>query len=119
MSEERFDRIESKLEVLETGVARLQTDVTVLQTNVTVLQTNVTELRTDVTQLRHYMGVIHEDLVDRIRGSAMPEEQLRREWSSGLEGLRDETERRLRPLEVVVPQHSRDIEILKKRRARD
>jgi hypothetical protein len=44
MSEERFDRIESQLQVLET------------------------RLRTDVTELRRYMGVIHEDLVDRIRG---------------------------------------------------
>jgi hypothetical protein len=49
----------------------------------------------------------------------MPEEQLRREWTSGLGQLRDETDRRLRPLEVIVPQHSRNIEMLKKRRSRD
>jgi hypothetical protein len=102
MSEERFDRIDSRLQVLEASVDRL-----------------TAELRTDVTQLKHYMGVIHEDLVDRIRGAAMPEEQLRREWTSGLGQLRDETDRRLRPLEVIVPQHSRNIEMLKKRRSRD
>jgi chromosome segregation ATPase len=144
MSEERFDRIESTLEVLKSDVGQLRTDVTELRTDVnglkvdvkelstdvnglkadvtelrtdvTGLKTDVTGLRTDVTGLRHYMGVIHEDLIDRIRASAEPVELLRREFRSGLEQLRADTDQRLRPLEVVVTEHSKDIASLKSRR---
>jgi chromosome segregation ATPase len=145
MSGERFDRIESTLEVLKSDVKELRTDVSglksdvkelrtdvnglksdvkELRTDVNGLKTDVKELRTDmnglktdVTGLRHYMGVIHEDLIDRIRASAEPVELLRREFRSGLEQLRADTDQRLRPLEVVVAQHSKDIAGLKRRRA--
>lgn len=110
MSEERFQRLEHKLDgvvadvsslkadvsVLKTDVAELKTDVAELKTDVAVLKTDVSGLRADVSGLKtdgvsiqasiidlgHQMRVLHEDVLDRIR-AADPTEILRAEMRAG------------------------------------
>jgi hypothetical protein len=83
MSEERFNRIETKLDGVVADVAVLKTDVAVLKTDVAVLKTDVAGLKTDVCDLKAgqasmeerltaRMLMLHEDTKDTLR--AMNEE---------------------------------------------
>lgn len=94
MSEERFDRIDKQfdgldadVQILQEDVAVLKTDVAVLKTDVAVLKTDVAELKTDVRDLRRHMGVLHEEVLDRIRG-IREDDSLRREMRAGFAELR-------------------------------
>ncbi len=80
MSEERFDRIEQRVDGI---VANLD----VLKTDVAVLKTDVAGLRTDVVDLRRHMGVLHEDVVDRIKALG-EDDSLRREMRAGFAEVR-------------------------------
>jgi outer membrane murein-binding lipoprotein Lpp len=89
MSEERFDEIDRRFDRLTANVTSLQADVTNLQTDVTNLQADVTVLKTDVAglktetvDLRRHMGVLHEDVIDRIRG-IREDDSLRLEMRAG------------------------------------
>lgn len=87
MSEERFDRIDKQFDGLDADVQILQEDVAVLKTDVAVLKTDVAELKTDVRDLRRHMGVLHEEVLDRIRG-IREDDSLRREMRAGFAELR-------------------------------
>ena len=87
MSEERFDRIDKRFDGLEANVQVLQTDVAVLQADVAVLKTDVAVLKTDVRDLRRHMGVLHEEVLDRIRG-IREDDSLRREMRAGFAEMR-------------------------------
>lgn len=80
MSEERFDRVDKRLD-------GLGADVQVLQADVAVLKTDVAELKTDVRDLRRHMGVLHEEVLDRIQGIG-EDDSLRREMRAGFAELR-------------------------------
>ena len=130
MSEERFDRIEVRLDALDNGVVRLQHDVSKLQGDVVklqgdvaILQGDMTELKTDVTGLRvevrdvkHQMHVLHEEVLDRIAAIPDARESLRLEIRAGFAEIREEFNRRLDPLELTVRDHS--IEIARPKDAR-
>jgi chromosome segregation ATPase len=109
--------------VLKTDVAVLKTDVAVLKTDVAVLKTDVAELKTDVGQLktdvvglrgdvqdlktgqddlRRYIGVLHEEVLDRIQTLAFDPTPLRREFQAGIAGLREELVQRIEPLEAAL-----------------
>jgi chromosome segregation ATPase len=123
MSEVRFARIESRLDDLSQGqdelkrdVAVLKTDVAVLKTDVAVLKTDVGHLKADVTglrgdvhdlktgqeELRRHMGVLHEEVLDRIQTLAFDPTPLRREFQAGIAGLREELVQRIEPLEAAL-----------------
>jgi uncharacterized coiled-coil DUF342 family protein len=108
MSEERFERIEQRLDGLwvdmaeiKADVAELKTDVAELKTDVAGLKTDVAGLKTDVgglkgavtdlqresRDLRIHMGVLHEDLVDRIK-AIREDDSLRREMRAGFAELK-------------------------------
>ena len=82
MSEERFQRIEQKLDGVVADVAVLKTDVAVLKADVAGLKTDVGGLKTDVAALGNQMRVLHEDVIDRIRATDSTE-ILRAEMRSG------------------------------------
>ena len=56
MSDDRLDRIEAKIDALATSQTELRTDVMSLQTG--------------QTDLRRHIGVLHEEVLDRIKGLA-------------------------------------------------
>ena len=101
MSDQQFEEIRTRLgglegttgglvrdvAVLKTDVAVLKTDVAVLKTDVAVLKTDVAVLKTDVKDIRRYMGVLHEDVVDRLR-EIREDDSLRREMRAGFAELR-------------------------------
>ena len=62
MSEERFERLELKLDTVVADVAVLKTDVAVLKTDVAVLKTDVAVLKTDVAVLKTDVGVLKADV---------------------------------------------------------
>jgi len=62
MSEERWDRIESKIDALTADVGVLKTDVGVLKTDVGVLKTDVGVLKADVGVLKVDVGVLNADV---------------------------------------------------------
>jgi dipeptidyl aminopeptidase/acylaminoacyl peptidase len=129
MSEERFDRLENRVDAVAAGVAELKTDVAELKTGVAGLKTGVAELKTGVAglktdvaglktgvaglktstagletggaslrvhvqantaaiaELRRHMGMLHEDVIDRIR-ALKEDDSLRREMRAGFAELR-------------------------------
>jgi len=95
MSDAQFEEIRTRLGSLEgtTGglvrdVGVLKTDVAVLKTDVAVLKTDVTEIKVDLKDLRRHMGVLHEDVLDRIKGLG-EDDSLRREMRAGFAELRE------------------------------
>lgn len=75
MSEERFDEIDRRFD-------RLTANVTGLKTDATILKADIAELKTETVDLRRHMGVLHEDVIDRIRG-IREDDSLRQEMRAG------------------------------------
>jgi hypothetical protein len=106
MSEERFDRIEQRLDRLEAGQSDLRTD----------LNAHVGRLEGRIDDLDRHMHVLHEDVIARI--AAIPEYTgpTKAEMDQGFADLREMISRRLDPLDATVRQHTIDIERLKQAR---
>lgn len=125
VSEERFGRIEFRLDGLQRDVAGLRQDVNELRHDVTGLRQDVgvlrqdvnvlrqdvgelnvgySELRTEVRDVRRHMLVLHEEVISTIKAldPAPQIEQLRRETREQITALRDEIDHRLTPLELTV-----------------
>jgi chromosome segregation ATPase len=116
MPEERFERIDLKFTELD---QRLD----VLQAN---MDLRFTEVKTDMDrhseELRRFMGVLHEEALERIAGTR---ESATASVETSAES-KDEIGRRLDPLEALVPvvrehsatlqRHDAEIERLKRRR---
>ena len=119
MSEERFDRIEQRLDRVEAGVVKLDTrlddltgDVSRLDSRLDELSGHVSSLDSRIDDLGRHMRVLHEDTIARIAATREYTGPTREEFAE----LKDMIGRRLDPLETVVGQHSIDIERLKRRR---
>jgi chromosome segregation ATPase len=96
MSEERFNGIDNRLELLTADMKELRSDVAELKTDVAELKTDVGELKADLGELRRdvvglkvetvdvrrHMGVLHEHVIDRIRG-IREDDSLRQEMRAG------------------------------------
>jgi hypothetical protein len=95
VSEERFNRIESRLDTL-------RQDVVLLKQDVAQLKTDVAGLKTDLIGLRDHMGTLHEEVIDRIKGISVPMPVLQRMVDVSVGELREEVGRRLDPLELTV-----------------
>lgn len=106
MSEERFDRIEQRLDRLEGGQHELRAD----------LEAHVGRLEGRIDDMDRHMHVLHEDVIARI--AAIPEYAgpTKSEIQQGFAELRETIERRLDPLEAIVRQHTIEIERLKQAR---
>jgi chromosome segregation ATPase len=85
--EESTRGLARQVDVLTRDVAVLKTDVAVLKTDVAVLKTDVAVLKTDVKDVRRHMGVLHEEVLDRIKG-IREDDSLRREMRAGFAELR-------------------------------
>ena len=75
MSEERFNEIDRRFD-------RLTAEVSELKTDVAELKTDVAGLKTETVDLRRHMGVLHEDVIDRIR-AIREDDSLRQEMRAG------------------------------------
>ncbi len=91
MSEERFDRLEHRLDGVIADVEVLKADVAVL--------------KTDVKDFRRHMGVLHEEVLDRIRGIG-EDDRLRREMRAGFAELRELLTSHAVPGEAVDRAHA-------------
>ena len=98
MSEERFDRIEQRLDRLEAGQVGLRN--------------HVGRLDRRFDDLDRHMHVLHEDVIARI--AAIPE--YAGPTRAAFTELREIIERRLDPFEATVRQHTIEIERLKQTR---
>ena len=119
MSEERFDRIEQRLDRLEAVVVKLDgrlddlTDhVSRMDSRIDDLTGQVSSLDSRIDDLGRHMRVLHEDTIARITATREYTGPTREEFAE----LKDMIGGRLDPLETVVRQHSIDIERLKRRR---
>jgi phage shock protein A len=101
---EQLARMDSRLERVERDVAELKTDVAAL--------------KTDVAELRVHVGVLHEEVLDRLEATrvTIPWELLATKQE--LPDDREATDRRLRPLEAVVKIHSAEIAALQRQRGK-
>lgn len=121
MSEERWDRIESKIDTLTTDVGVLKADVGVLKTDVGVLkadvgrldvgfaelQDNQVSLHVQLARLDQKVHVLHEANLDQFKLLAEGQVSIRQEIARGFSELREEMGRRLDPLEAAVRYHSK------------
>ena len=87
MSEERFDRIEERLDRLEHGQGAIRAEIG--------------ELRDGQDELRRHMGVLHEEVMDRLNVLTFDPEPLQREFRAADDALREEIGRRLDPIEAA------------------
>ena len=87
MSDERFTGMERRIDAVAAGLEVVKADVAGLKTDVAGLKTDVAGLKTDVVDLRRHMGVLHEDLIDRITAIGA-DDSLRREMRAGFTELR-------------------------------
>ena len=91
MSEERFDRLEHKIDAV---TAELRQD----------MATQAAELGAVVEQkaeeLRRHMGVLHEDTIERLAALAPDFRPVRRDFAAADAELREEFDRRVTPLEA-------------------
>jgi len=114
MSDERFDRIEVRLDRLERGqdalraeVGGLRADQQGLRAEVGDLRAGQESLRAEVGDLRRHMGVLHEEVLDRIQTLAFDPAPLHREIRAGDAAVRDELTRRIDPLEAAIRRRRR------------
>jgi chromosome segregation ATPase len=121
MSEERWDRIESKIDTLTTDVGVLKADVGVLKADVGVLkadvgrldvgfaelQDNQVSLHLQLARLDQKVHVLHEANLDQFKLLAEGQVSIRQEITRGFSELREEMGRRLDPLEAAVRYHSK------------
>jgi DNA anti-recombination protein RmuC len=121
MSEERWDRIESKIDTLTTDVGVLKADVGVLKTDVGVLkadvgrldvgfaelQDNQVSLHVQLARLDQKVHVLHEANLDQFKLLAEGQVSIRQEIARGFSELREEMGRRLDPLKAAVRYHSK------------
>jgi hypothetical protein len=101
MSEERFDRIETRLDRIEGEVAATRQEMHELNTETREM---IEKLDGD---LRRHMGVLHEDLVSRIAALAPDFAPIRREFREGDVRLREELSQRIQPLEAFAREETR------------
>ncbi len=130
MSDERLERIETTVrglahgqealhagqDELHAGQGELRTGLDELRAGLGELRAGQDELRAGLAELRTHMGVLHEEIIDRIKAIADPSDQLRREMRAGDNAVRESCERRLDAIEVVVKDHSAQLKQLRKRR---
>ena len=107
MSEERWDRIESKIDALTTDVGALKTDVGRLNAGFVEMQDNQVSLHVQLARLDQEMHVLHEATLDQFKLLAEGHEGIRQEMARGFAELREEVGRRLDPLEAAVRYHSK------------
>jgi len=88
MSDQQLEQILTRLGGLEGTTGGVVRDVAVLKTDVAVLKTDVAVLKTDVKDLRRHMGVLHEEVLDRIKGIG-EDDSLRREMRAGFAELQE------------------------------
>lgn len=67
-------------------------------------------------ELTRYMRLLHEDMIDRLKGSSERDVVTRAALDEAIATEHEKIDRRLGPLELVVRQHSKDIDRLKGRR---
>jgi len=81
MSDQQLEQILTRLGGLEGTTGGVVRDVAVIKTDVAVL-------KTDVKDLRRHMGVLHEEVLDRIKGIG-EDDSLRREMRAGFAELQE------------------------------
>lgn len=87
VSEERFNNIDTRFDRVEKRLDGVAADVGVLKTDVGVLKTDVGGLKSELSDLRRHMGVLHEEVIDRIRGIG-EDDSLRNEMRTGFAEIR-------------------------------
>jgi hypothetical protein len=116
MSDERLARIETRLDGLtvgqdqlragldevRTGLAEVRTGQDEIRADVAALKSDKQEVRAELRDLRRHMGVLHEEVLDRIQTLVFDPAPLRREFQAGLAGLRAELVDRIEPLEAAL-----------------
>lgn len=112
MSEERFDRIEQRLDRIEGDVTGMRGEMRVLGEDLrqemrTLNDETRLEMRTLNEDVRREMRVLHEELIERIAVTAPDFGPIRREFRQADGELREELDRRIQPLEAIAREQAR------------
>ena len=94
MSEDRLERIESKLDSLAGGQAEMRADIADLKAGQAKQDVAIAQLTKGQEDSNRHMRVLHEDVLERIKDLTFDPEPLRREFRVGLADLREEFGRR-------------------------
>ncbi|MEI6243625.1 MAG: hypothetical protein WCQ64_01145 [Acidobacteriota bacterium] len=106
MSEERFDRIEEKLTGHDARFDRVDLRADSL----------AMEMRRGFEAVNHRLGVLHEDLLNKIAASTERNAVSRQEFKEAMADMIEKFGRRVDPLEITVRRHSADFAKLKRAR---
>ena len=95
MSEERLAKVEQNLAKVEQRLANVEQ-------NLDGMQVDITDLKHGQDDLKRHMGVLHEEVLDRIKTLAFDPGPLRRDIRTDLAELEERINRRLDPIEAAV-----------------
>jgi hypothetical protein len=114
MNDDRLSRIESKLDTVQAGLAELGVGQEELRRHMEVSQEELRrhmevsqeELRRHMEAsqeaLRHHMDVLHEDVLDRIKGATLDPQVIDDKIQRGDNAVRAEMTERLVPIETAI-----------------
>ena len=112
MSEERFDRIDERFDRTEVRLDRLEQGQQAMRTKVGELRAGQESLRAELRagqeELRRHMGVLHEEVMDRIQALTFDPDPLRREFRAADDAVREDIGRRLDPIEAAFRSKRRE-----------
>jgi hypothetical protein len=105
MWEERFDRVDQRLDRLEVRQDNVEQRLERLDVRQEKVEQRLERLETGQDDLRRHMLVLHEEVIATIRAIPDPEPRLQRMWKADIAGLREEVFRHIDPLEAAVRNH--------------
>lgn len=113
MSEERFDRIEQRLDGLESGQAALRAE---MDRRFDQVDQRFGQVDQRLDEQGRQMRVLHEDVIARIAAAAEYRGLTKDDLDQSLAELWERIDRRLDPIEAAIRTHSADIADLRRAR---
>jgi chromosome segregation ATPase len=121
MSEERFTRIDERLDGMAAHIDELRADVTELKTDVSALKVDVRELKVDVSQLKVdvtdlktgkidlvlHMRVLYEDTKQTLKTLQEGQDDMPRRIQLAVETAMANVNQRVMPIELAEQFHTR------------
>jgi uncharacterized coiled-coil DUF342 family protein len=98
----KHDRLSAKQDSLSAKQDNLSAKQDSLLEGHQALRADFADLRSDVQELRRHMGVLHEDIIDRIKALALPVEDIQRQIRAGDAAVRADLGARLDVVEAAL-----------------
>jgi archaellum component FlaC len=115
-ADERFDRVDERFDRIDERFDRVDERFDRIDERFDRVDERFGRMDERFDRIDQRIGVLHEDVLGRIAATGEDAPATKREMAQGFADLRELIERRLDPLEAAVRDHSQRITALEKRR---